>query len=127
MPWRMAVVGRSMEPTLRDGDRILVLPAWTGLRRRLRVGDLVVLRDPSGPRLVVKRLAALPGGQAVVDGQPPLQAGDGVIVLGDNAPASTDSKTYGAVDLRSVRGRAWYRYAPPDRAGRLLRPGSATS
>ena len=41
-PWRVAVAGHSMEPALREGDWLLVLPP----RRQPRVGEVVVLRDP---------------------------------------------------------------------------------
>ena len=113
-PCRVSVKGMSMAPALLPGDHLLVRPS-----RRLRRGDLVVLADPeSAGRWVVKRVAAAPGSSVVVDGRR-LDAGDGLIVLGDNAAASTDSRTYGAVPLDAVHGRVWYRYAPADRAGRL--------
>ena len=126
MPWRVVVVGRSMEPTLLDGDHVLVVPAWAGARQRLRVGDLVVVQDPASDRLLVKRVVALPGQTAVLDGRV-LEAGAGILVLGDNAAASTDSRDYGALSLELVRGRAWYRYAPADSVGRLDRPPPATA
>ena len=48
--WGMVVVrGRSMQPTLHDGDRLLVRHGCTP-----RVGDLVVVRLPDGV-LAVKR------------------------------------------------------------------------
>jgi signal peptidase I len=99
----IAVEGHSMRPTLAEGDRLLVVR-----RRRYRVGDVVALPDPRRPdRVVVKRVAAVDG--------------DRVSVLGDDADASTDSRTFGPVPARSVIGRAVYRYAPPERAGRLRR------
>jgi signal peptidase I len=45
--------------------------------------------------------------------------GDAVVVHGDNADASTDSRTFGPVPRSSILGRAVYRYAPAGRAGRL--------
>lgn len=113
-PCRVAVKGLSMAPTLLPGDHLLVRPA-----RRLRRRDLVVVRDPdAAARWVVKRVVALPGQSVVVDGRR-LDAGDGIVVLGDNPAQSTDSRTYGAVPLDAVHGRVWYRYAPAERAGRL--------
>ena len=57
-----AVSGRSMEPTLRDGDRVLVL--WGG---RPRPGRLAVVRLPPserGPRpLSVKRVTGTAPGE----------------------------------------------------------------
>ena len=111
-PCRVSVKGLSMAPTLLPGDHLLVRPA-----RTLRRGDLVVVQDPDADsRWVVKRVAALPGERIVVDGQT-LDAGEGLLVLGDNADRSTDSRHYGAVSLSAVHGRVWYRYAPAARAG----------
>jgi signal peptidase I len=115
-PCRVAVKGRSMAPTLQPGDHLLVRPV-----RRLRRRDLVVVRDPDvSTRWVVKRVVALPGESVVVDGRT-LAAGEGIVVLGDNPAQSTDSRVYGAVPLDDVHGRVWYRYAPAQRAGRLVR------
>lgn len=93
-----------MLPGLVEGDRLLVGPAG-----RLRVGDVVVVEEP-GPDgvLAVKRVAGLGPGT--------------VVVLGDNAGASRDSRAYGPVARRAVVGRAWWRYHPEARAGRLPRP-----
>lgn len=97
----VAVDGDSMRPALTPGDRLLVVR-----RRRYRVGDVVALPDPREPgRTIVKRIAALDGGA--------------VVVHGDNAGASTDSRTFGPVPVSSLVGRAVYRYAPTGRAGRL--------
>lgn len=113
-PCRVAVKGLSMAPTLMPGDHLLVRPA-----RRLRRRDLVVVADPDAAgRWVVKRVVALPGEAVVVEGRT-LVAGDGIVLLGDNAAQSTDSRAYGAVSLDDVHGRVWYRYAPAERAGRL--------
>jgi nickel-type superoxide dismutase maturation protease len=100
----VVVDGESMCPTLVPGDRVLVL------HRRARVGDVVALRDPRVPeRTIVKRV------HDIVDG--------GLDVRGDNAGASTDSRTFGTVDRRAVLGRVVYRYAPASRAGRVRRYG----
>ena len=89
-----------MEPALTPGDRVLVL------RLRPRPGDVIALRDPrDAGRTILKRVAAVDG--------------DDVVVLGDNAAASTDSRTFGPVPRSSVLGRVVYRYAPTARAGRL--------
>lgn len=112
---RVEVEGLSMAPELLPGDRLLVArPA------RLRPGALVVLADPRRPeRALVKRVAAGPGGQVLVGGRLLRAARDEVVVLGDNAAASTDSRTFGALPRTAVQGRPIYRYAPADRAGPL--------
>lgn len=101
--FRLAITGRSMVPTLDDGDRVVVLRA-----RRLHVGDLVALRDPRvATRTIVKRVVAVDAGA--------------VTVAGDNAEESTDSRQFGPVPRALVRGRVVYRYAPAARAGRVTR------
>jgi nickel-type superoxide dismutase maturation protease len=98
-PRRVAVEGRSMEPTLAPGDRLLVTRAT-----HLHAGDVVAARDPRDHhRVVVKRVSA------VLD--------DEVVLRGDNPRASTDSRIFGAVPRRAVVGRVARRYAPAWRAG----------
>jgi nickel-type superoxide dismutase maturation protease len=92
-----------MRPALAPGDRVVVVRT-----RRLRRGDLVALRDPrDDERTIVKRVAEIQG--------------DAVTVLGDNPTGSTDSRVFGPVERRRVRGRAVYRYWPEGRRGRLSR------
>lgn len=99
---RLVVEGRSMQPTLEPGDRLVVLPT------RPREGALVVLADPRTPdRTLVKRVT-------VVDGRL-------LLVEGDNPAHSTDSRQFGPVERRLVRGRPVYRYAPAERAGWVWR------
>jgi signal peptidase I len=97
---RFVVSGPSMEPTLEDGDRLLVLRGPARLLA-LRSGVLVVARPGAlDGREVVKRIAgvvATPNGRRFV-------------LLGDNAPRSTDSRSYGPVSGAEVRGRVLLRY-----------------
>ncbi len=108
-PRRIEVAGSSMTPALQPGDRLLVVRA-----RRVAVGDVVALIDPRVPgRLLVKRVGALGRSE--------------VTVVGDNPPGSTDSRHFGPVPFSALRGRAWYRYHPQERAGRLRRPVQGSS
>ena len=74
---------------------------------RPRAGDLVVLRDPEQPSVfIVKRVASVePNGD--------------LVVRGDNPNVSRDSRHFGRVARRLVVGRAFYRYLPGARRGRL--------
>jgi inner membrane protease subunit 1 len=103
---RAAVTGDSMLPGLRSGDWLLVDPL--AFRDRLpQPGELVVVPDPREPeRLLVKRVrSTLENGR--------------LELAGDAADQSTDSRTFGPVKTAEVRGRAWARYWPPDRWGRV--------
>jgi nickel-type superoxide dismutase maturation protease len=92
-----------MAPALQPGDRLLLRPP-----NRLRGGDIVAFADPrDATRTMIKRVRIV--GDA------------GVEVRGDNPAASTDSRTFGPVARRAIIGRTVYRYAPPERTGRLSR------
>jgi phage repressor protein C with HTH and peptisase S24 domain len=82
LPWQLVrVIGPSMVPTLRHGDRVLVRHGAT-----IRPGDLVVAMYRSMPgRLVVKR-ALRP-------------VGDGWWLGSDNAAAGGDSEVHGVADV----------------------------
>ena len=45
----------------------------------------------------------------------------GNLMLGDNAAVSLDSRRYGPVPLDALVGRAWFRYGPVSRIGRIRR------
>ena len=111
--WRAVVVDRSMEPALRPGDRLLVLPAGPNglpwLRGAPRAGSVVIVER--GGRLDVKRV----GGST----------DNGLWLLGDNAAASSDSRTSGPVPLNALRGIVVWRSGPPGRRGRIPKVGAS--
>jgi nickel-type superoxide dismutase maturation protease len=114
--WRPVAVevrGGSMAPTLVAGDWALVVEP-----RRIRVGDVVVMRSPDRPELeLVKRVTAAPGDAVAGVG---MLAPDQWWVEGDDPPASTDSRRFGPVGRSDLRGRVVAIYWPPARR-RLLR------
>lgn len=89
---RVLVRGRSMQPTLRDGDQLLV--RYGG---RPRVGRLAVVRLPHSP-LSVKRLA--------------FRDRDGWWVERDNPLEGVDSWQVGAVPEEDVVAVVLLRYRP---------------
>ena len=84
---RVRVVGRSMEPTLSEGQFVLVDEGRTP-----EVGQLALARHPEQPDLlVVKRVAA--------------RTGDGRFELTSDAPGhGTDSRTWGPLGPERVVG-----------------------
>jgi phage repressor protein C with HTH and peptisase S24 domain len=97
--WGLAVVrGRSMQPTLHDGDRLLVRHGAAP-----RVGDLVVVRLPDGV-LAVKRAG--------------FRADGGWWVERDNPREGVDSWLVGAIPDADVLAVARTRVWPPRRVPR---------
>lgn len=82
------VEGDSMSPTLNNGEIILLDP-----HASLEVGDLALADHPYRSSVrIIKRIASIePGGL--------------VSLIGDNAPESTDSRTFGLVSIKSIKGR----------------------
>jgi nickel-type superoxide dismutase maturation protease len=111
-PFRVAVEGSSMAPTLQPGDLLVA-----ARKAVLRSGALVVVEHPGRPGYeMVKRLAGVPGDE--IPGRGPLQPGE-FWVVGDNPDGSTDSRQLGTVNADAIRGVVRLRYWPPARA-RLL-------
>jgi hypothetical protein len=104
----VVVRGRSMEPTLLDGDRLLVVPGG-----RPRAGRVAVVQLPGGRPLSIKRLA--------------FPAEGGWWVERDNPAEGVDSWQAGAIRERDVVAIAWLRYWPPRRVGRVGRRGRSPS
>lgn len=138
------VEGRSMQPRLHDGERILVDKLSPRLRGIAR-GEVVVFRSPADTRrYLVKRTIGLPGetievraGKVFVDGSEieegyvseslfdsdsygPLRLGPGsYFVLGDRRSDSEDSRVWGPVDRSLIIGRAVFSYWPPSELGSI--------
>ena len=132
------VKGHSMEPSLQDGDRLVVDRVSCSLGEMHR-GDVVVLRYPRNPEVdFVKRIVGLPGdrvalrnGQLWVNGAMApddwtciadrettrdVQVPSGCyFVLGDNRPISCDSREFGLVPGELLKGRVRARFWPLDR------------
>lgn len=132
----------SMEPTLKPGDRVVLLEPrlWKYQPRR---GDVVAVSDPMLPGgELVKRVIALEGEEVQVAGgavyinrqplweaylaaQVPYDLLPSVVppghlfLLGDNRATSEDSSVWGPLPANSVIGRVRSIYWPPARSGRV--------
>lgn len=126
------VKGHSMEPTLIEDNIVL----YTRIHPQYHRGDVVSVRIPSG-EYYVKRIIAMEGdvidlrdgnvylngellSEPYLHGEPTnedtgmvrypctLQEGQ-VFVMGDNRAESMDSRSFGAVGIRQIRGKIWFR------------------
>ncbi|MCX6555734.1 MAG: signal peptidase I [Candidatus Aminicenantes bacterium] len=141
------VDGGSMEPLLRDQERILI--SKLGINKdHLRRFDIVVLFRPDEPdKSLVKRIIGLPeeiieirAGEVYINDKPlkqPWQSdnpeamrapGDmkalliphGMFfVMGDNRRISLDSRQFGLVPQKYIFGKAFFRYWPFAAIGKI--------
>lgn len=81
------VTGRSMEPTLVEGDYLSCNTSRKAIRN-IKVGDIIVFKRPD--RFVIKRVTKL--------------FEKAYFVIGDNKAHSTDSRVYGAISQKDVIG-----------------------
>jgi len=143
------VIGPSMEPTLRGGDRVLITKGYATAAR----GDVIWFRAviDGKPDTLIKRVIALPGDiveivgdRATVNGieSPydatsligpevyridPVTVPDAhVYVLGDNRAVSLDSRFIGPVPLIDVRGKVTWIFSPVTRFRRIDADGSGS-
>ncbi len=99
----VVVVGPSMLPTLREHDRVLVRRARPSA---VRVDDVVLVAQPGTTRTgwIVKRVAALPGDPAPAGLTGPRVPTGMLVLLGDNADRSVDSRDFGYVPVERLFG-----------------------
>jgi signal peptidase I len=146
---RIRVEGISMEPSLHEGQFVVVnrlAYRWNETAR----GDIVVFRFPLDPsRRFIKRVIGLPGntvtisgGNVYIDGEmldepyvaaAPRYDGEWIIgpnevfVLGDNRNNSSDSQNWGPLPIDEVIGKALLIYWPPSEVGLLPHYDLATA
>ncbi len=131
---RIRVEGNSMEPSLHDGEFVVVnrlAYRWSEPER----GDIIVFLFPLDPdRRFIKRIIGLPGDSVVVEdgtvyvngsplyepytaappryhGEWQVEAGQ-VFVLGDNRNNSSDSQNWGMLPEADIIGKAVLVYWP---------------
>lgn len=126
------VSGRSMEPSLFDGDLVV----FYRLDQEYQKNDTVIIHR-EGNLEYIKRIAAVPGEEVTLDEEGALVTGDGqeegslasgrtlpvseeitypyevpedsYFVLGDNRENSQDSRSFGAVKRNEITGRVFFR------------------
>lgn len=142
---RVRVEGFSMQPTLQDGEFVLVNRVAYRFGQPER-GDIIVFRDPNNinGKDLIKRIIGLPGDTIVIrdgtvslNGQllhedyiaaPPVYSGQWEVppghlfVLGDNRNDSSDSHSWGLLPIENVIGKAVLIYWPPPEWNILKHP-----
>lgn len=147
------VSGGSMLPTFQPGEYLIIDELSYLLRAPARGEVIVFRYPKDPKKFFIKRIMALPGETVIVtrtgvhittaDGEKisfeetylkaemradwltsPVTLGDDeYFVLGDNRPASLDSRAWGAVPANLIKGRAFVRLLPITKADYL--PGMA--
>ena len=134
---RVTVQGRSMEPTLHDGDGLIAWKLMPG--DKLHLDDVIVFRDQNGAELIKRIvflqnvegtavppvLVQIPGSvrpwktlfqeynAEVAAGRRPKPGPEDLIyVMGDNTDNSEDSRVFGPISLRQVVGRVYVKDLP---------------
>jgi hypothetical protein len=116
----VAVSDASMLPAIAPGDWLLTDPT---VRRWPRIGTVVVFREPLTEVLALKRISRPPGGSfpLVLDRDKAWLTSDAdestTAAAGSGPPI--DSRFYGPVHRDRLVARAWFRYWPPSRFGRV--------
>src|ERR1700761_6134331 len=136
------VEGTSMQPELRDQDRLFI-NKFAYRFENISRGDVVVFHYPRDPeKSYIKRVIALPGdslriddghvfvnGQLIDESYVPRRYRDGrsmpeivvpqreYFVMGDHRSISSDSRDFGPVDRDLIYGKAAFIYWPADNMG----------
>ncbi len=133
----------SMEPTLRIGDYIVANPKYFK-KNKLQRGDLIILQSSeNSAKLFIKRIIALEGEKIEIKSKqvyindvplpegykihldnefyperdnygPAVVPSDSCFVLGDNRDKSWDSRQWGFLPLKNIKGKPLYIYLARD-------------
>jgi len=145
---RYRIDGSSMNPTLQDGE-YLIINNVTYLMDDPQQGDVVVFRHPRNELNLIKRVVGVPGDHveinndtvwvnSVMQEEPyiadsPNYSGSWDVpegqyfVLGDNRNNSSDSHSWGFLPEENILGRALLVYWPPSDWGEITNYAQAAN
>ena len=83
--YQLRVVGKSMEPTIHDGQTVL-LNRCAYILFSPEIHDVVALKDPRDKKIIIKRVTKIQD--------------DRYFVMGDNTTFSTDSRKFGMIEKK---------------------------
>ena len=140
--WPMRLMGSSMEPTMGDGE-IVLMNRFAAMQGHYKKGDIVMFHyfDAEGDKTVVKRIIATEGDEirileegVEVNGEILEEAyvegvtnglvdmtvpEDTVFVMGDNRETSFDSRNMGAIPCKDLKGKVFFRVYPIGEFGKI--------
>ena len=96
------IVGNSMEPTLHEGDAVVIIKITD-----VDLDDLIVF-DREG-RDLIKRVVGMPGDEVTYLGQKLLLKPNEYFVMGDNREISHDSRHFGPIRLEDIKGEVIFK------------------
>lgn len=145
---RYRIDGSSMNPTLLDGE-YLIINNVTYMLDEPQKGDIVVFRHPRNDLNLIKRVVGVPGdhieinnGTVWVNGEAqnepyiadsPNYSGSWDVplgqyfVLGDNRNNSSDSHSWGYLPEENLLGKAMFVYWPPSDWGEVWHSAQASN
>ena len=143
---RYRIDGSSMNPTLQDGE-YLIINNLGYLMDEPEKGDIVVFRHPRNELNLIKRVVGVPGDQVEINNRTvwingevqeepfiadsPNYGGSWVVpdgqyfVLGDNRNNSSDSHSWGFLPVENLLGKALFVYWPPSDWGEITHSAQA--
>jgi len=91
---RFKIVGHSMEPQIKTGEKVLVssIPYWFNLPE---INDVVAFKDNTS-KLLIKRIVKIKNGK--------------YFVQGDNKNDSLDSREFGYLSRKQIIGEIIYKF-----------------
>ncbi len=145
---RYRIDGSSMNPTLLDGE-YLIINNVTYVMDDPEQGDIVVFRHPRNELNLIKRVVGVPGDQVEINNgtvwvngeaqqepfiaDSPNYSGNWEVptgqyfVLGDNRNNSSDSHSWGYLPEENLLGKALFVYWPPSDWGEVTHSAQAAN